>query len=595
MVKSETIGCDVAILGGGPTGSTAAALLLKYNPDLKVLIIEKEKFPRDHVGESQLPSIGPILDEMGVWEKVEAAEFPIKIGASYTWGRNNDCWDFDFYPVEEWRDEPRPAQFEGQRRHTAFQVDRALYDDILLRHAESLGCEVREETRVVEVLVEGDQVAGLKLEGGEVVTARHYIDGSGTVGLIRRALDVESEVEQELRNIAVWDYWQNADWAVEIGVGATRVQVRSLPYGWIWFIPLGPTRTSIGVICPVDHYKSLGLTPKELYDKALREQPEIAGLLENAQCENQLQSCKDWSQLADRIVGENWFIAGEAAGFADPILAAGMSLAHSSAREAAYTILELDRGEIEADWLRTRYNDRNRRNIEQHIRFAKFWYSANGCFTDLQEHCRRIAQDAGIKLSPSQAWRWLSQGGFTTEQVGLPTLGSFDVSTTRQLLNLFDPKGRGGSEYLSSGYNIFKLNLKGATKGKIGVLEEGRIKLIDCYERGERRLPLAGYYGLMVEALQQSSEIAEIIPALRKYLRQKHPDITGPSLDLQLSFCVQALDIMIHEHWVQRSLNKRKPMLRVSNEDSRYIRPTSKTREVLEHQGAKCDIKWNLA
>ena len=585
---------DVAIVGGGPTGATAATLLLKYNPELRVLIIEKEKFPRDHVGESQLPSIGPILDEMGVWDKVEEAGFPIKIGASYTWGRNNDCWDFDFYPVEEWRDEPRPARFEGQRRQTAFQVDRAIYDEILLRHAESLGAEVREETRVSYVLVVNDRIEGLQLATGELVKARYYIDGSGTVGLLRRALGIHSEVAQELRNIAVWDYWQNAEWAVEIGVGATRVQVRSLPYGWIWFIPLGPTRTSIGVICPADHYKSLSLTPAELYAKALREQPDIAKLIENGECEEQLQSCKDWSQLADRIVGENWFIAGEAAGFADPILAAGMSLAHSCAREAAYTILELDRGEYDADWLRKRYDDRNRRNIMQHIRFAKFWYSANGCFTDLQEHCQQIARDSGIKLSPAQAWRWLSQGGFTTEQVGLPSLGSFDVSTTRQLLNLFDPKGRGTSEYLSSGYNTFKLNLRGATRGTIGVLKDGRIEKIPCYERGDRQLPLVGYYGLMVKALEQSSEINQVVAALRKHLRQQYPEATEPNLNLKLSFCIQALDIMIDEFWVQRSLNKRKPKLRVSNEDSCYIRTTAKTREVLEKHGAKCDIKWNM-
>ena len=81
---------------------------------------------------------------MGVWDAVEAADFPIKIGASYTWGRDNDRWDINFYPIEKWRDEPRPAKFEGQRRHTAFQVDRSIYDKILLDHAQSQGAEVRQ-------------------------------------------------------------------------------------------------------------------------------------------------------------------------------------------------------------------------------------------------------------------------------------------------------------------------------------------------------------------------------------------------------------------------------------------------------------------
>ncbi|MBL8745264.1 MAG: tryptophan 7-halogenase, partial [Phycisphaerae bacterium] len=126
---------DAVMVGGGPGGSTAATMLLKYNPALKVLVIEKEKFPRDHIGESQLPCISQILDEMGVWDKVERADFPIKLGASFTWGRDNDQWDFDFYPVEHWQDEDRPGRFAGQRRFTAFQVDRSIYDKILLDHA----------------------------------------------------------------------------------------------------------------------------------------------------------------------------------------------------------------------------------------------------------------------------------------------------------------------------------------------------------------------------------------------------------------------------------------------------------------------------
>ena len=140
---------DVVIVGGGPGGSTLGTLLRKYNPELKVLILEKERFPREHVGESQLPPISAVLIEMGCWDKVEAANFPIKIGATYTWGNTVDPWDFEFLPLDAIKeDEPRPAKYEGWRQQTAFQVDRAIYDKILLDQARLLGCEVREETRV---------------------------------------------------------------------------------------------------------------------------------------------------------------------------------------------------------------------------------------------------------------------------------------------------------------------------------------------------------------------------------------------------------------------------------------------------------------
>ena len=95
---SQATNFDIAIIGGGPSGTTLASIVKKYNPDLSIVILEKEKFPREHVGESQLPGILLILDEMEVWDKVEAANFPIKLGGSYTWGKEADAWDFDFIP-----------------------------------------------------------------------------------------------------------------------------------------------------------------------------------------------------------------------------------------------------------------------------------------------------------------------------------------------------------------------------------------------------------------------------------------------------------------------------------------------------------------
>src|SRR4029079_6286038 len=97
-----------------------------------------------------LPPIGAILHEMGVWDKVEAANFPIKIGATYRWGKTKGLWDFDFLPPASFKDERRPGKYVGQRKATAFQVDRSIYDQILLDHARELGAEAREETRVVE-------------------------------------------------------------------------------------------------------------------------------------------------------------------------------------------------------------------------------------------------------------------------------------------------------------------------------------------------------------------------------------------------------------------------------------------------------------
>ncbi len=102
--------CDVAVIGGGPAGSTLGTFLKKYDPKIKVEIFERDTFPRDHVGESQLPLVSYYLAEMGVWDKVEAAGFPIKIGATYKWGKTKELWDFDFIQGGQLRDEQRPAK-----------------------------------------------------------------------------------------------------------------------------------------------------------------------------------------------------------------------------------------------------------------------------------------------------------------------------------------------------------------------------------------------------------------------------------------------------------------------------------------------------
>jgi len=536
---------DVAIIGGGPAGSTAGALLRKYAPNLSVTIFERERFPRDHVGESQLPLIGRVLDEMGVWNAVEAANFPIKVGATYRWGTTDDLWDFDFIDGQTLTDRDRPARYEGVRRDTAFQVDRAKYDKILLDHAKRLGCKVREETAIREILHTNDRVETLRLDNGEEIKPRYVIDASGGAGILRRAMGVEISSPTNLRNIAIWRYWDNAEWAVKIGVGGTRVFVMSLGYGWIWFIPLGPTRTSVGLIVPAEYYKSSGERPEALYDKAMGEDPMIAGLLKNATPEEGLFTTKDWSFVADRTVGENWFLAGESAGFADPILAAGMTLAHQGAREAAYTIVALEQGHEDAAWLRQSFDEVQRRRLGQHIRFADYWYSANAQFTDLKEFTREIARDAGLELDADAAWQWLGTGGFATEYLGGTALGSFDVNALKLLTKRF---GDRMAAWKIADKNRFTLHLEGAEKVDVPLYHEGAIQRVKCHVRGNRRLPVFGVYQAVIRALKWGAD-AESIQKNLEAIRFSSFNWISPG---QWRFMgLQTLEAMVTEGWVK--------------------------------------------
>jgi flavin-dependent dehydrogenase len=208
---------DVAIVGGGPAGSTLGSLVKKYRPDLNVAIFEAERFPRDHVGESLIPAVTIILDEMGVWDEIEAADFPIKLGGTYRWGANDEIWHLDFLSDNDFTETGRPGKYKSQRTKTAFQVDRSIYDDILLNHAQELGCDVYLETRISQVNSAGGVITGLVAEDSSEhkyeVKAKHYVDASGESGFLRRALGVEIQLPTNLRNIAFWDYWTHAEWA----------------------------------------------------------------------------------------------------------------------------------------------------------------------------------------------------------------------------------------------------------------------------------------------------------------------------------------------------------------------------------------------
>ncbi len=546
---------DIAIIGGGPAGSTAGTILRKYNPSLRVAIFEKEKFPREHVGESQLPAIGVYLHEMGVWDKVEAANFPIKVGATYRWGKSPDLWDFEFLTLSRLPTTARPHKYEGPRRQTAFQVDRAVYDTILLDHAKELGCEVFQETRVDKVHREGDRVTGLEVAGGRRVTARYYLDASGHLGILRRALGVGAQVPTKLMNIAMWDYWENAEWAVEIGVGGTRVQILSLDNGWMWFIPLGPTRTSIGFICPVEYYKACGRTPADLYADAIGREPRVRALTANATREGEVRTTKDWSFVADRVVGENWFLIGESAGFADPILAGGLTLTHSGAREAAYVILELDRGSHDARWLRTNYDETQRKRIAQYIRFADFWYAFNGQFTDLQGITAEIAKDAGLSMTPAQAFRWLSFGGFSHEEFALPGLGGLDLLAVKEVARMCTDEQ---FSWELNKFNTFKMNLLGATQEMKPIYHAGGIHKVKAYTRGGKLLVLAGVYGIVADVLKRESGIQEIARAFMDQAREA--SASGLS-SFNADQLMNTLESMLVDGWVAGKIDPKRKKL----------------------------------
>ncbi len=546
---------DVAIIGGGPAGSCCGSLLKKYMPDCRVVILEREKFPRDHIGESLLPIVPQVIHEMGAWDKVEAAEFPIKIGATCRWGKKRDLWDFEFLPTHLFREDQRPGTFEGQRVHTTWQVYRPVFDEILLDHAAELGCDVREETKVVEVKSTGDHVDGLVLQSGETIRAKQYVDASGVSSILRKALGVEADYPTSLRNIAIWDYWDNADWAVKVGAGGTRILVVSIDWGWLWFIPIAPTKTSLGLVLPLEHYKKSGERPEDLYAKAVKQDPLIAELIRKATRENVIRTTNDWSYIADRLAGENWYLAGDSCGFADPILSAGLTLAMFGARQVAYSIIAEMQGSHDGEWLKSYYSDKQRSQILQHIKFADFWYSSNGAFTDLVDYCKTIAKESGHDMSSNAAFGWMATGGFTNDDPVVPMLGGFAIQAVKiQLARISQTR----ATWKVSEYNVFKLDLEGAEESTFPVFSEGKVWTTPCYKRNGKLLPNYGMFGLVIKMLQEDHRIVRALQWLENYF---YENPKYPTIAMGMDYAIATLEAMIDDGWVTCDKNKREEFI----------------------------------
>lgn len=351
---------DVVVIGGGPGGSATAGLLAKKGH--RVLVIEKEKFPRYHIGESLITGSIPTLDELELRERLDNMGFTRKYGGTLLWGKHQGTWDFRFA--------------ESSNYEYSFQVRRADFDALLMTRARELGAYVIEEATVKDPIFEGERIVGVTYTqkgSTELRTARAkvVVDASGQSHILGRHFDA-IEWHDDLRNIAVWTYWQGTK--RYSGTRAGDIITENRPSGWFWFIPLSDGTVSVGYVTPIDEFQKSGKTLEELYFEELGKAEEVKLMTDGATRVAAFRTIRDWSYTCRRFTGKGWAMVGDAAAFIDPLLSTGVTLAMRGAHGLAEALDVIIKDPDQEERLLTQYETNYREFLESLLDFVRFFY-----------------------------------------------------------------------------------------------------------------------------------------------------------------------------------------------------------------------------
>ncbi|MBV9491970.1 MAG: tryptophan 7-halogenase, partial [Verrucomicrobia bacterium] len=349
---------DVAIIGGGPAGSVAGSILRQAGHS--VLILEKEAFPRFRVGESMVPASCETLHRIGVKTKLDRGGFLIKYGGEIC----SACGTrVPFY----FRNGLRP------KWKTSYQVERAKFDQVLLDHARELGCDVREQTAVTAVKFHPDRV---ELQtGGQAATpvqARYVLDCSGRHSLLANYLRLR-EPYPDLRKFSVYAYYDNV--ARREGEAGTLTRMIRTEDGWIWMIPLVDGKCSIGLVTDVERYRAARVPPETALERVLREQPEVSAWVQAARRYTPVYATGEFSYRVTRLTGARWLLAGDAAGFIDPVFSNGIYMAIFSGEKAADALTRALREPAGRAGAFRGYEAAVQRRFEFYLRMVRGWYT----------------------------------------------------------------------------------------------------------------------------------------------------------------------------------------------------------------------------
>ena len=391
----------VVVIGAGPSGSIASALLKRRGHD--VLVLERQKFPRFSIGESLLVHCLDFVAEAGMLEAVEAAGFQHKNGAAFA--RNGEYADYDF------GDRFTPG------RPSTFQVERARFDKILADEAEKQGVEIRYEveiTGVSEPEASGKRTLTARaVNGGQThnIEADFILDASGFGRTLPKLLKLETPSEFPTRQAL---FTHVADHIPEGAFDRNKIRVTVHPAHdavWFWLIPFAGGRTSLGVVAAKEFLDRYAGPPEQKLRTLVAEDRGLASLLAEAQWDTPVRELHGYAANVSSMSGPGFALLGNAAEFLDPVFSSGVTIAMRSASMAAAVLHRQLSGEA-VDWKHD-FEVPLRKGVDCFRTYVEAWY--DGRFQSIVFHPGQTPEIRRMISSVLAGYAWDERNPFVAD------------------------------------------------------------------------------------------------------------------------------------------------------------------------------------
>jgi flavin-dependent dehydrogenase len=389
---------QVVVIGAGPSGAIAAALLKRKGHD--VLIIERQHFPRFSIGESLLSHCLDFVEEAGMLDAVKAAGFQLKNGAAFAWGERYSAFDF--------------GDTFSNGKPTTFQVQRADFDKLLADQAELQGVDIRygEEILGVDFDLPKPQLSARREDGSEYrIEADFVLDASGYGRVLPRLLDLEAPSNFPVRQAVFTHIEDNIDsphFEREKILITTHPTHRDI---WFWTIPFSNGRCSVGVVAAKEHFQGRTGDLDECLRGFIAETPSLSGVLQNAVWDTPARSIGGYSANVKTLHGPGYALLGNAAEFLDPVFSSGVTIAMRSASMAAGVLHRQLQGES-VDWQRE-FAEPLKRGVDTFRCYVEGWYA--GTFQDVIFHTGGASEIRRMISSILAGYAWDERNPFVSE------------------------------------------------------------------------------------------------------------------------------------------------------------------------------------